>query len=257
MKKIISSLVALILLLAVPVNCLAATGFVESITYKPAPDIVFTEDEDGKKVIGHIRDEEGNIVSTEYEDCIVITPISQAATTTKIPEETKNSLIKEYENLKDPSTKLSDVCDGLDEKIKKETNGKYGANNMVVRDMFNITAICGNIKEHLPKKGYTLDLTFNLGIGKNEYITAMVFSNGKWTPVKKVINNGDGTVTVFLETLGHVAFLVPSDAPINVPQTGDTSVQNDIFLWVGIMVISVSMLIILAIITRRKKSDER
>ena len=261
MKKIISLVLVLVALVVVPLNCSAAADFVESITYKPAPDIVIIEDEDGKEIIGHVRDEEGNVVSTEHEDCIhsdciIVTPVSEAKTTTKIPQETKDSLIKEYENLKDPSTKLSEVCDGLDEKIKKETDKKYGADDMVIRDMFNITEVCDNIKMHLPKDGYSLDLTFNLGIGKDDYITAMVFNNGKWTPIKKMVNNGDGTVTGYFDSLGHVAFLVPSDSPSNVPTTGDTSIENSIFIWVGVMAVSLSALIVLMVVTRRKKVDE-
>ena len=261
MKKIISLVLALILMLSIPFSCFAAVDFVQSITYKPAPDIIFTEDEDGNRVIGHVRDEESNIVETKHEgcaheDCIIVTPVSKAEITTEIPSETAESLLNEYINLIDPSTKLSEECEGLDEKIKQETNNKYGADDMVVRDMFNITEVCDNIKTNLSKDGYTLDLTFDLGIGKNDYITAMVFNNGKWTPLKKLVNNGDGTVTCYFESLGHVAFLVPSDVPSNVPTTGDTSVHNNIFLWVGVMAASVCALVIIAVITRRKKREE-
>lgn len=262
MKRIISLLVALVVVLSVPFSCLAAVDFVQSITYKPAPGLTIIEEEDGDKIIGYIRDEEGNIVTTEHEncthtDCIIVTPVSEAKTTTKIPRETADSLLEEYNKLTDPSYKLSNV-EGLDEKVKNETEKKYGADDLVIRDMFNITEVCDNIKLHLPKDGYTLELTFNVGIGKDDYITAMVYNNGKWTPIKGMVNNGDGTVTCFFDSLGHVAFLVPVDAPSgNVPTTGDTSVQNNIILWVAIMAVSTCTLVILAIVTRRKKSDEK
>ncbi len=258
MKKVISLLVALIIVLSVPFSCMAAVDFVQSITYKPAPDIIIFGEEDGDELIGYIRDEEGNIVSTEHDncvhkDCIIITPVSEAETTTEIPRETADSLLEEYNKLIDPSTKLSDVCDGLDEKIKEETKNKYGADDMVIRDMFNITEVCDNIKLHLPKDGYTFETSFNLGIGKDDYITAMVFNNGKWTPIKGIVNNGDGTVTCFFDCLGHVAFLVPGDAPSNVPTTGDTAVQNNILLWVIIMATSTCALIVLGVINHRSK----
>jgi len=261
MKKIISSIVALMLILSIPVNCFAAAGFVNSITYKPAPDIVIIED-DGKKVIGYVRDEEGNIISTEHEDCahedcIIITPVSEAENTTKIPRETADSLIEEYEKLKEPTTKLSDVCEGLDEKVKKETGGKYGANDLVIRDMFNITEVCENIKLHLPKDGYVFETSFDIGIGKDEYITAMIFQNGKWVPIHKMVNNGDGTVTCYFQGLGHIAFLVPSDTPSNVPATGDTTNENNLLLWGGIMAASLAALVVIAIISRRSKGKER
>lgn len=257
MKKIISSVLALLLLFSVSINCFAAVDFVESITYKPTPDIVITEDEDGDEVIGYVRDEEGNIVSTEHDncahkDCIIITPVSEAKTTTEISRETADSLLKEYNNLLDPSTKLSDVCEGLDEKIKEETKNQYGADDMVVRDMFNITEVCDNIKLHIDKDGYTFEITFNVGIGEDDYITSMIFSDGKWVPIERMINNGDGTVTCYFQTLGHIAFLVPTDTATNVPATGDTSVQNDILLWVVIMAVSFCALIVLAVINRRK-----
>ena len=261
MKKIVSIAAALMLVLTTSLTSFAAVDFVQSITYKPAPDIVIVDEEDGKEIIGYVRDEEGNIVSTEHKDCahndcIIITPVSEATTTTKIPKETAESLLNEYNNLINPSTKLSDVCDGLDEKIKNETGNKYGADDMVVRDMFNITEVCDNIKLHLPKDGYTFEITFNVGIGKDDYITAMIFSDGKWVPIEKMINNGDGTVTCYFQTLGHIAFLVPSDTPSNVPETGDTSLENDLFLWIGIMAASVCLLVVLVVVSKRKRTDE-
>ena len=75
---------------------MAAVDFVQSITYKPAPDIIIFGDEDGNELIGYIRDEEGNIVSTEHDncvhkDCIIITPVSEAETTTKSAGTVDNS----------------------------------------------------------------------------------------------------------------------------------------------------------------------
>ena len=71
-----------------------------------------------------------------------------------------------------------------------------------------------------------------------------------------MINNGDGTVTCYFDSLGHVAFLVPSDAPTDVPTTGDNSTENNIVLWVSVMAVSLCGLIVLAVVARRRKADE-
>ncbi len=257
MKKIISLAFALVLvatvLLSVPFSCLAAVDFVQSITYKPNPEIVIIDEEDGRFIIGYVRDQNGNIIGIEYLDCIVVTPVSGAEKSDKIPDDAKKSLLDEYKKLTDPNYKLSDV-EGLDDKIKKETDGKYGADDMVIRDLFDISMICDDA-EKLNEEGNYIDLKFNLGIGKNEYITAMVFVNGKWTPIKKLVNNGDGTVTGTFESLGHVAFLVPSDAPSgNMSPTGDTSIQNNLFLWIAVMVVAAVVFVVMFFVLRKKRT---
>ena len=61
MKKILAGFMTIALSVAL-VCPVFAGGFVNSITYKPAPELIPTVDEDGKKIIGYVRDEDGNIL---------------------------------------------------------------------------------------------------------------------------------------------------------------------------------------------------
>ena len=46
----------------------------------------------------------------------------------------------------------------------------------------------------MEQEGYTLELTFDLGVGANVDVVVMSYVDGRWVEVKAV-NNGDGTVT--------------------------------------------------------------
>ena len=77
MKKIISLFIVLMLCLSLAAPAFAAeSAFVPSITYKPNPEIVPVEDENGEEAIGVIRDANGEIVDYVYHGCLLITPVA-------------------------------------------------------------------------------------------------------------------------------------------------------------------------------------
>lgn len=250
MKKIVTALMTLVLSLALACPVLAA-DFVESIGYKPAPEIVVLKEEDGKSIIGYIEDEEGNKITIEHKDCLVITPVSEADSSQEIPSEEKEILLKEYNDFATGKKKLSDI-EGLDEYAKKILGEGKDADDLVIRDFFDASLICDE-KEELKKDGTTIDLTFKVGVGKDTPINAIVFLNGEWQLVKNVVNNGDGTVTCTFEDLCPVAFIVPGEtveqSGSTTPITGDNA---NIVMWSAIAAVSLVLIIALGVVYRRR-----
>lgn len=254
MKKLVSFVLVAVMLLSFSVSAMAA-GFTPSVTNKGAPEIVFEIDSDGRKVLGYIRDANGNIIATCYDDCIVITSIAEAENSTKITEEEKKILQDAYNELNKTDTKLSELCPDLNAIAKDLIGNNATADNFVIRDFFDLSPQCDDLKNHLPKDGTTIDITFNCSISKDSDVMAMVYINGKWKPVSKAVNNGNGTVTITFEEICPVAIMVPANAQNDsyVPVTG-VNTQSGAILWGGVMLVSLVSIVALVYVSRRKKS---
>ncbi|MBQ8894609.1 MAG: hypothetical protein IJ043_09435 [Clostridia bacterium] len=251
MKKIVSVLMILVTLFTFSVTAMAAdVEFVPSIGNKGAPELVVDGD-----VIGHVRNPEGDILSTEHTDCLIITPVAEANTSTEIPEDARDILLQVYEELSKPGTKLSEECPELKKAVAAELGENKTADDLVVRDLFDVTSVCSDLDQHLAKEGNVLDLTFKLGLGKDAFVTAMVYVDGAWKPLPKVVNNGDGTVTAYFEALCPVAFLVEADVAGQSPDTGDHS-ASDLALWIALMAVSLALIVVLVVFARRSRSNE-
>lgn len=251
MKKLIALLVSVVLVFTLAVSA-SAVEFVPSIENKGAPELVVIDRIDGKDVVGFITGPDGNRLSTEYLDCLKVSSLLEALTDPNLKQEIKDELKKVYEELSKSDTKLSDVCEGLDKFVKDKWNKDKTANDLVVKDLFHINDLCGDISKFLPEEGSTLDLTFDLGIGKNVFVAAMVFADGKWQPVSDVVNNGDGTITVTFDKICPVAFMVPSsqlNSSTTSPTTGD---MTPVFVWGGVMLASIVMMAALLIYRSKK-----
>ncbi len=278
MKKLLSIALAIMMTLTISVSAMAANvDFVSSIANKGAPDIVITEEDDsGRKIVGHLRGPNDEILSTEYEDCIIITPIGDVDTSTDIPSDAKDKLIFVYEELNKADTNLSDICPELDDIVKDKLGDDKDANDLVIRDLFDISEKCEDLNTHLPTDDSYIRLSFNLNIPKDTFVTTIVYVDGEWIPVNTV-NNGDGTISCDFNKFGQVAFLVPADADKNtgtdsdntnngtndgtdtdnktdVPVTGDSS-QSQLILWVAVMGASLTAMAVFAVVFFKKKKQ--
>ncbi len=249
MKRIITLVLAVVLMLTITVSATAAE-FVESITNKGAPQLVVIDQVDGKDVVGYIKDSNGDQLSTEYIECLIITSVSEAEDDPDIPDDAREELLEVYDELRKPGTNLSEVCPDLDDIVKNNWDPNKSANDLVVKDLFDISDLCDDIKDHL-KDGAVLDLTFDLGIASGTFITAMVYVDGKWQPVVSCVNNGDGTVTVEFDKICPVAFLVPGSGVSMSTVSPTTSDASGIVLYSGILFVSL-MAIVALVIYRRK-----
>lgn len=248
MKKFFAIVLSIIIVLTMALSASAAQ-FVPSITNKGAPELIILDNIDGKPVIGFITDPDGNKISTEYLDCIVISSITDALNGKELPEGVKEELIKVYDEMKN-GAKISDLCPELEDIVKEKWGKDKNVDDLVVKDLFDVTDYCDDIDSKL-NDGSTLDLTFDVGISGNTFIAAMVYVDGKWVPVNDCINNGDGTVTVKFTQICPVAFLVPGSGQnmdIVSPTTGDAT---DVIVWGSVMLVALGAIFAL-IIYRRK-----
>lgn len=224
MKKIMSLMVALLLLAVLVCPALAAENvFVPSISYKDGPDIVDAE-ADGEDVTG----------------CLVVTSITEAKEkTTDIYQEDRDLLLEVYEKLDNGSMKLP-----VDE-------------DYVIRELVDVSwqkTTCVEAehghKEWLAQDDTTVSVTFDLGVAKGTDVVVMVYIDGEWVAAESVVNNGDGTVTVVFEEICPVAFCVKRSDQTEPPKTGDPAAQN---LHVYIIVLVLSALALIALLVWRGK----
>lgn len=257
MKKFFSVMLAIAMLFCVSFSVMATNvEFVPSITNKGAPEIVITIDDDGN-LIGGIYDADGNLLSKEYEDCIVITSVSDADKSKDIPKKAKEILKDAYEELNEKGSKLSELCPELNDIVKEKFGDDYDADDLVVRDLFDVTSQCDNIDKYLNGGDNTFEITFKLPLSASEFVTAMVYVDGEWKVVPKVVNNGNGTVTVSFNEICPVAFLVPGDSigETSVPATGD-AFYSDVILWGSLMAVSLAgIVVVLVSLSRRRKKN--
>ena len=231
MKKIVCLLSALVLLVSMSVSALAATNFVPSISYKDGPRMSWATF-DGEDVT----------------DCLVITTIKQATEkTTDITQDERDLLLDVYAKLKDGSMTLP---------ISED---------YVIRELLDVTykyEACrqkpdthGDKLKELNETDKTLTVNFKLGVAAGTEVVVMAYKEGKWENIKKVVNNGDGTVTCEFERLCPVVFAVKESqsGPIP-PQTGDNS-GKFMPLWIGTMALSGAALVALVVVALKKKEQ--
>lgn len=222
MRRMICLLTALLLCatLILPGAAFADT-FVPSVTYKDGPIIVSAEQEED-----------------DVEPCVVVTSILAAENkTTDIRQENRDLLLEVYGKISDGSMTLP-------------LDGDY-----VIRELVDVSysvAACiepGHThEEDLAKEGVTIEVRFDLGIGKDTKMEVLHYHEGAWESVESVTNNGDGTVTCVFEHFCPVAFCV-EEAEVDIPaQTGD---ESGLWIWIGVMVVSAAAVVVL-ILSRRK-----
>lgn len=245
MKRILCLLTAVLVLGTLAAAVFAADNeFVPSISYKDSPDIVPTKDPDGKTAIGTIIDNkaDGKQIGYLYDGCLLVTPVADAQKSTSIPANAKEQLIMVYNSLRDGFMMIP--YELLDPELKGE--------EMVVRDLFDISFLCLDHPELVKQEGVVVKITFDLNLPADAQVYPMVYSNGKWTPAVSNKNNGDGTVTCAFENVGAVVFAVRQDAPPS--QTGDM-VGGNLPLWIAVMSLSALALIVLLVLGSRKKNS--
>lgn len=247
MKKIIACLVALMLCATMVLPAVAAEDtFTPSVTNKPAPEIVPVEDEDGNPALAEVvRGDE--VIGYVYEDCLIVTSVAEALTSTEIPDDARTLLLSVYDKLMKDEMKIPyDIF-----------NAGLKADKMVIRDLFDVSFLCGDTTDGidhpamLEPEGVVLRLTFNLGVGANDKVYTSTFKNDAWNAIVSTVNNGDGTVTCTFEHLCPVAFSVETadegDDPVTPPiETGDPEGEK-LGLW--ITVAAVSLVAVVALVT--------
>lgn len=249
MKKILSIVLAALVMVAPFTVAVSAENFVPSISYKPAPMLVGELDDDGRTVIGVVTDADGNAVSTEYHECIVITPVSEAEESEDIPEEAADLLLSVYSEIAGKDFKLSSLSEALNKKVESDIGEGKNADDLIVKDLFDVTVLCDELKESLAPIGNTLTLTFKVSVEKDVPVYVMTYKNGQWAPIVNVVNNNDGTISCTFEDFCPVAFFVPASTEVNPPQTGD---NTETIIWAVVMISAISLIVALVAVNRKK-----
>ena len=245
MRKVICLMTVLLLCVSLVMPAFAQEDeFVPSITYKPEPEIVPVQGEDGKEYIGVIRNAEGEIIDYVEAGCLRIVPVAHLwDEEIEVPEDVENLLRFVYQGLIDRSIEIPYA----------ELQAELADSNMVIRDLFDARWGCEEHPEMVAPEGIVLEITFDLGVMENAeiFVTTYDEATKAWTGIVKTVNNGDGTVTCTFEHLCAIAFsmgIAKAPAPVEEP-TG----MMGILPWIILLVIAVVAVVVI-LVSKKKKS---
>ena len=247
MKKIIVLSLVLVLLL----SCLAtvsAADYLPSVKYEAFPGIVVIEDEDGKKVVGYVENAQGEILSKEYHGCILITPVMDAKRKISyLSDEAEQLLVDTYEILAAEDARLSVLIPELNDVAKEALGENADADDLVILELVDITAVCPDLIHLLEVEGNTITLTFKMVVPKEAFVTVMTLKDGVWEFADKVENHEDGTVSVKFNRFCPVLFL--TGYPVE-----DLAPPQNNMLWIVILCAVILILAATVIYLLRRKS---
>ena len=225
MKRFVCLVIALMLCMSIAAPAFAAEGeFVPSITYKPNPEIVPVEGEDGGEYIGVIRNPKGEIEDYVGHGCLLITPIAHVwDDEIEVPKNVEELLLFVYNALNNGDMKIP---------YEKHDAGLDAA-NMVIRDLFDARWVCEEHRAMIEKEGYTFQLIFDLGVVADAQIYVMTYDEESkdWSPIVKTVNNGDGTVTCTFEHLCAIEFSMPINAAATAAVVAEEAEGGNALPW--------------------------
>lgn len=222
MKKLLAITLTLIMVATLSITAFAANGaFLSSPSNNPAPEILD--------------------FSTETEDCYAELVVTPYADRDSLSEEARAAIeeaykqianAKDYESLQKALKAIADEL-GID------------LSELSISDLFYIGYI--GCEDHITDghKGFTVTLKCD---NIADLVGVLLFYNGEWHQVQILsIDKEAGTVTIFLEHFGPVAFVTSKYVP---PYTGDSSMAG---LWVALAGVSA---VALAVTTKKSKKNE-
>lgn len=246
MKKFIT-LILVIVLLVSNLAVVSAAGYLPSVSYEAFPGLVIIEDENGNKIIGYVENAQGEVLNTEYHGCILITPVMDAKRgVSYLSEAAEKLLVDTYETLAAPDAKLSVLIPELDDIAKSALGETATADDLVIRELVDITAVCEDLIHYLEVDGNTLTLTFKMVVPLETFVTVMTLKDGKWEEAEKVINNDDGTVTVKFSQLCPVLFLTGN------PLAAVAPAQGNLFWFIALCAVILVLIVVVFCLLRRK-----
>lgn len=224
MKRMFAIITVVMMCVSLMVPAMAAQEFMPSVTNKPAPEVL----------VARIVDEDGNIIKEVGGECLIITPVSEANTSTEIPAASREVLLDVYGKLLDGSMTIP---------YEKHNKG-LDSSKMVIRDLFDATFVCTECPEMLEPEGVVLEIVFDLNVAPGVEVYTMTYKNDQWDPIVSTVNNGDGTVTATFEKLCPVEFSINTDT---TPPSGTGDV-NPFSVWGVIAIVSLAAIVILTVV---------
>lgn len=271
MKKIVTFLLTLTLFASMSLSAFATSGtFVPSITQKGAPQVVTTGDktEDGVDIIAIVIDKNtGEVVYRVPVGSFIITALTELDNASHLTKEDIELLRTIYKEFSEGTKTLSETTEELNKLVQKYFNGEKTADDLVIKDLFDLTVVSEELANYLAQEDTRLILTFDMNLEPGQFVTIMTFKNNEWVIAEDIVNNGDGTVTAAFKNFCPVMVLVEgaeADAPaVSEPPAEDTvetmdPVESDTsaaFPWWIILIIAVIAIVaVVAAKTRKKES---
>lgn len=185
--------------------------FTPSVSGKPAPTVVAQMDEEGQVCVATIKNRNStHVTPIPNESYLIVTPVSERDFVVDI--QTHEHLEWSYDDILAAET-YDEMQTGIGAEIDailKNNGFELTHTDMVVRDLFEIT-IYGKYVDYFYTEGAYLEITFKEAQAANEPLVVL-FSNDSvnWhtVPAEDVQINENGTLTLRLDKLGTVAFLV-------------------------------------------------
>lgn len=253
-KKAIVVFLTVVIALSASVVALAA-DFTPSVQNKPEPEIIppKVETPADKDYVAHIIDSNNKVVELVEISHLVLTSAANSDSSNQIPSDAKEDLKTAYSQLSSNDVEISKISPELDNVIKAKYGEESSSDNLVIRDLFDISLTNDADSDALSVEGNRLVLTLKLGLEADEDVYAMQMNptTKKWELVSGIINNEDGTVTLELNGEGPLAILVLG-ANFFAPATGDNSVS--VYIWLAIAAASVIGLAIILVLKLKNKS---
>ena len=249
MIKVLCMLTVLVLCMSMVLPVFAAeNGFVPSITYKPNPEIVPVVDGNGEEYIGIVRDGDGNVIDYIGHHCLEITPIAYVwDENIDVRDEVEQLLLFVYESLNDGSMEIP----------YEKHEADLDPANMVIRDLFDARWACTEHPEMLKPEGVVVELTFDLGVVADAQIFVQTYDEDtkEWSPIVKVVNNGDGTVTCTFEHLCAIEFSMPLTAKVAAaaPAAEETAKPNAT-PWIVLLIAAAGAAVGVVVAKNKKKT---
>lgn len=201
MKKIISLILAMIMVLSMGVTAFA-DEFIDSI------------ERDYGAISAKIINESGEELAVLElgEECLVVTHITEA-------DDADSAVTEEAKILKEVYKKL--VSGELVPDFEK---AGFDPEKMVLIDLYDATLVCDEHPEQIAPERILIEITFKVNVDAGKNVCAMAYKNNEWLPAEKVVNNGDNTVTVTIEHLCPIVFAVEegSGTEEDNPNTGSS-----------------------------------
>lgn len=202
MKKITAFLISVMMVAALAVPVFAEGAYMDSITAKPAPEIVGDGD-----VIGDII-EDGEDVGDIGEGDLIITPFVDKD---ELDDEPRSNMEDAFEQIKSGNAEYPPE---MEEILGGEP---------VAKDLFDVDVIDDELLKEL-EEGKEIRFTLDVNIGAGELVAVACFVDGQWIMAAEAINNGDGTITVTLSKIGTIGVFVKGEdkvEPTVTPEPGE------------------------------------
>ncbi len=212
MKKLVSVLTAglVAISMAIPAFAAEGTGFVPSATLDTSPEV-----KDGTVITIDGTD----YPFAEFSESGVAVVVTSYANKDDAHADIASALEGAYADLAADGT-INFVDDAAkaayDAAVKKAADA---GNKLVVSDLFDVSVLKDNVVT--PPNGVTL----KLAVANADEIALVMHKTGDKWEVVDYTNNGDGTVTMTLDSLSPIALFV--EAAADTPAPDDSSSEGD------------------------------